>query len=101
MSILAHKGLSLISEAYRVAVVVVVVLGPCNIDLGVVEVLLAVGSAKLLTGRVVVEGVLDLIPFQSLVAAVLRQLNLGRAPLAIGRLFPDDDNALPVTVGAN
>lgn len=76
----------------------VVVLGPGNVDLGMVEVLLSVGSAELLASRVVVEGVLDLIPLQSLVAAVLRQLQLGWAPHAIIRLLPDDDNALPITM---
>lgn len=74
-----------------------VVLGPCNIDLGVVEILLSVGSAELLTRRIIVEGVLNLIPLQSLVAAVLRELNLCRAPLAIVGLFPDDNDTLPVT----
>lgn len=66
--------------AYRVALVVVIVLGPRDVDLGVVQVLHSVGSAQFLTSRVVIECVLDLVPVQCLVAAVLRQLQLRWAP---------------------
>lgn len=61
---------------------------------------MAVGSANLLVSGVGIESVLDLVPFEGLVSAVLGQLELRRSPLAVVSLLPDNDDSLPVPMNS-
>lgn len=62
-----------------------------------VQSLLAVGATKTIASSIVVKGVLDLTPLESLITAVLREHQLIRTPKAIVSLLPDNYNTLPVT----
>lgn len=83
-------------QAYSVAVIVVGVLAPGDVDLGVVKVLASVVSSSLKSSVRSVEGVLDIRPLQVIIARVLRKKSLVLHPVSIRALGPLDDNTLPI-----
>lgn len=68
-------------STYSVAVIVVGVLAPSNVDLGVIEVLAAVVTTTLKGAIGSVEGVLDIAPVEGAIARVLRQKELAGGPV--------------------
>lgn len=68
-------------STYSVAVVVVGVLAPSNVDLGVVKVLAAVVTTTLKGAIGSVEGVLDIAPVEGAIARVLGQKEFAGGPV--------------------